>query len=125
MGRATSTAWALASCMLAVGSGQGIRPPCELNPDTLNGRGATLREYAEPDPHRIYCHLDHLCDRDGNPSGACVIPDGESCLVDCDAGYEDDHHSDTNQLHCKPPPDQGHLPELEFDFSCTGTPPRC
>ena len=122
MGRAARTAWALASCMLAVGSGQD-RPGCELDPGTLNGRGATLREYAGTDPHDSFCHLEHLC-----PSGpnhdACVIPDDESCLVDCDAGYEDDHHSDTNKLHCRPP-SVGHLPELDFDFSCTGTPPCC
>ena len=121
MGRAARTAWALASCMLAVGSGQ-PPPPCELHQDTLNGRGATLREYPGTDAHHIYCHLEHVCPN-GPIQNACVIPDVESCLVDCDAGYEDGHHYDTNQLHCRP--FRGQLPELEFDFSCTGTPPRC
>jgi hypothetical protein len=80
MGCAARIAWALASCMLAVGSGQDL-PPCALDPSTLDGRGATLREYAEPDPRRIYCHLEHVCDN--APIGnACVIPDDESCLVD-------------------------------------------
>ena len=123
MGRAARTAWALASCMLAVGSGQIPPPPCELDPGTLNGRGATLREYPGTDDHHIYCHLEHVC-ANGPNHDACVIPDDESCLVDCDAGYEDDHHSDTNQLYCRFI-DMGHMPELEFDFSCTGTPPRC
>jgi hypothetical protein len=123
MGCAARIAWALASCMLAVGSGQGIRPPCELDPGTLNGRGATLREYPGTDGHHIYCHLEHVCDN-SVLQNACIIPDDESCLVDCDAGYEDGHHYDTNELHCRPG-DGGHLPELDFDFSCTGTPPCC
>ena len=122
MGRATSAAWTLAWCMLAVGSGQIPPPPCELDPGTLNGHGATLREYAGSDPHNSFCHLEHVCD-DARIQNACVIPDGESCLVDCEAGYEDDHPFFTNELRCKPVRD--HLPELEFDFSCTGTPPRC
>jgi hypothetical protein len=120
MGRAARTAWALASCTLAVGSGQGLPPAaCELDPGTLNGLGATLREYPGTDAHHIYCHLKHECDN-APLHGACVIPDDESCLVDCDAGYEDGHHSDTNQLHCNLDGTK-----LEFDFSCTGTPPRC
>eukprot|EP01043_Picozoa_sp_COSAG02_P002032 COSAG02_NODE_45_length_45811_cov_83.565891_20_plen_1562_part_00 len=106
-------------CVVSVGS-QDPPPHCQLDSATFQKpgyEGGTLFRYPETDDHSLYCHLDSsLC-----PGGNCVVPDDQACLVNCTKGYYDSHMFDTMQLHCKPT-DAGHLPVLDYDFSCTGAP---
>ena len=90
-------------------------PPCELEAYTLSGHeGATIHVYPDTDGEHIFCHLAH---ESGSPPHLNIIPDGESCEIDCDRGYAG---RATNKLDCK-----NNLPlpsELVFAFTCTGEP---
>ena len=118
----------LACCVVASAGSQAPPPPCELVPEILQQQGhegGTLHHYpSSTDPHWHFCRIDGSCAPSGTPpSKRCVIPDGDSCQVDCAAGYEDAHQFDTNRLYCRIV-DAGHLPELDYDFSCTGAQSR-
>ena len=104
-------------CVASVGS-QDPPPPCQLGTATFARQGyegGTLFAYPATDPHFSYCRLDSSCAGD-----ICVIPDGEACQVVCEAGYYDDPQNPNQQLHCTKPVPPDHLPDLEYDFSCTG-----
>jgi hypothetical protein len=86
---------------------QGAPPPCELEANTLSGHeGATMHEYRNTDSHGVFCHLAHETAGHLN-----VIPDGESCEIDCDRGYAG---RATNKLSCS---SDGQA--LTDDFTCT------
>ena len=112
----------LACCVVASAGSQNPPPPCKLVPEIFQQQGhegGTLHHYSNAsDPHNNFCRIDSAC-----VGHICVIPAGDSCQVDCAAGYEDAHQSDTNRLYCRFV-DAGHLPELDYDFSCTGAQSR-